>query len=294
MRVDASAKGRMALDEPVVSVVIRAKDKARTIRDVIESVKRQTVPVEVIVVDSGSLDATPEIAREMGARIVSIPADTFTYGGAINTGIAASSADYVLVLSAHCPLPDNRWLEIALQHFCDSRVAGVNGAPNNPVRPNRSLSAEHRLTIGAMRDIVVQDRPFYGFVGFSNTAALLRRSVCTQLPFNEEMIYAEDKEWANRATEAGHVIVYDAALGVFNAHLKAESYRSWYQRNQMASRALTEVFGDRAWTLRKTAQHARLIFAGRTGVMRLSPFHPRNLVAYAGRMSGARRGRPRT
>jgi glycosyltransferase involved in cell wall biosynthesis len=277
------------LDDAVVSAVIRAKDKATTIRDAIASVKCQTIPVEVIVLDSGSRDATPQIAREMDAQVVSIPADTFTYGGAINTGIAASSADYVLILSAHCALPDAHWLEIALRHFADSRVAGVGGAANHCVRINRSLSQEQRLIIGAMDEVVVQDRPFYGFVGFSNSASLVRRSVCLQFPFDEQMIFAEDKEWANRVTLAGHRIVFDAALGTFSDHRRTEGYQSLYRRNQLASAALTEVFGNRAWTLRKTAQHAGLVFAARSGVMRLAPFHPANLVEYAGRISGARR-----
>jgi glycosyltransferase involved in cell wall biosynthesis len=284
----------MALGEAVVSAVIRAKDKASTIRDAIASVKCQTIPVDVIVVDSGSRDATREIAREMGAHILSIPADTFTYGGAINTGVAASSAEYLLILSAHCALPGPRWLETGLRHFGDSRVAGVNGASNHRVRLNRALSAEQRLIIGAMDDIVVQERPFfYGFVGFSNTVSLVRRSVCSQFPFDEEMIFAEDKEWANRVTQAGYRIVYDAALGTFHAHRRKEGYRSLYRRNQKASAALTEVFGHRVWTLRKTAQHAGLVFAGRSGVMRLAPFHPANLIEYAGRISGGRRAAPR-
>jgi glycosyltransferase involved in cell wall biosynthesis len=277
------------LDEVVVSAVIRAKDKASTIRDAIASVKCQTVPAEVIVVDSGSRDATPEIAREIGAQVLSIPAETFTYGSAINIGVAAARAEFVLILSAHCALPNPRWLEIAMRHFADSRVAGVNGAPNHRVRINRPLSAEERLHIGAMKDIVVQDRPFYEFVGFSNSCSLLRRSVCTKFPFNEEMIFAEDKEWANRVTQAGNRIVFDAALGTFIAHTRKEGYRSLYRRNQKAAAALTELFGDRVWTLRKTAQHAGLILVCRSGVKRLAPFHPAILVEYAGRISGARR-----
>jgi rhamnosyltransferase len=281
----------MALGKAVVSAVIRAKDKADTIRDAIRSVKSQTVPVEVIVVDSGSRDATREIAREMGAQILSIPADTFTYGGAINTGVAASSAEYVLLLSAHCALPNPHWLETALQHFADNRVAGVNGTPNHRTRPNRALSAEQRLIVGATDEIVVQDRPFvHGFVGYSNTASLIRRSVCTRIPFDEHLDYAEDKEWVNRVTQAGYQIVFDAALGnTFYAHRRKEGYRSLYRRNQRCSAVLTEVFGHPAWTLRKTAQHARLVFTGRSGIMRLAPFHPANLVEYAGRISGARR-----
>jgi glycosyltransferase involved in cell wall biosynthesis len=278
----------MALGEAVVSVVIRAKDKAGSIRDAIASVKCQTTPVEVVVVDSGSRDATREIAREMGAQVVSISGGTFTYGGAINTGIAASSAEYVLILSAHCILADPRWLEIALRHFSDSRVAGVNGAVNRRARFNRALSAEQRLIIGAMHDTVVQDRPFYGFVGFSNSAALVRRSTCDQFPFDVEMTACEDKEWANRVTQAGHRIVFDALLLVSSAHRRKEGYRSLYRRAQKESAALTELFGDRAWTLRVAAQNARVVFAGRSGVMRLAPFHPANLVECAGRISGAR------
>lgn len=277
------------MGEAMVSVVIRAKDKASTIRDAIASVKCQTIPVEVIVLDSGSRDATPDIACEMGARVLSIPAEAFTYGGAINTGIAAASAEYVLILSAHCALPDPRWLETALRHFGDDRVAGVNGAANHRVRLNRALSAEQRLTIGATDDIVVQDHPFYGFYGFSNTASLVRRSVCSRFPFDEDLIAAEDKEWANRVTQAKHRIVFDAALGTFGGHKRKEGYRILYRRNQKESAALTHVFGDRAWTLRKTAQHAALVFASRSGVMRFAPFHPTNLVEYAGRISGARR-----
>lgn len=282
-------KGGSGLEKATVSAIIRAKDKAGTIRDSIASVNCQTIPVEVIVVDSGSCDATREIAREMGAQVISIPSETFTYGGAINTGLAASSAEYALILSAHCALPHPRWLETALQHFRDSRVAGVNGAPRHRTRLNHALSAEQRLIIGAMDDIVVQDTPFYEFVGFSNSCALVRRQVGIEYPFDEEMIFAEDKEWANRVTQAGYRIVFDAALGTFSAHRRKEGYRSLYLRNQKASAALTEVFGRRVWTLRKTAQHVGLVFTGRSGVMRLAPFHPANLVEYAGRISGARR-----
>jgi glycosyltransferase involved in cell wall biosynthesis len=278
-----------ALEEATVSVVIRAKDKADTIREAIASVQCQTIPVQLLVVDSGSRDATPTIAREMGARVIPIPSESFTYGGAINTGIAVATAEFVLILSAHCVLPGPGWLETALRHFTDSRVAGVSGASKHRVKQHRGLSAEQRLIVGATDDVVVQDRPFYGFYGFSNSASVVRRNVCRQFPFDEELIFAEDKEWANRVTRAGHRIVFDSELGTFGAHRRKEGYRSLYERNQKAAAALTEVFDDRAWTLRKTAQHAGLVLSKRSGVMRLAPFHPANLVEYAGRLSGARR-----
>jgi glycosyltransferase involved in cell wall biosynthesis len=279
----------MALDKAIVSAVIRAKDKASTIREAIATVKSQTVPVEVIVVDSGSHDATPEIAREMGARVLSIPAEMFTYGSAINAGVAAAHADYVLVLSAHCELPGPHWLELALQHFEDDRVVGVNGTSIHDVRRSRHLSPEQRLIVGAMDDIVVQDRPFYdGFAGFSNSCALVRRSAASQFRFDEKMIYAEDKEWANRVTQAGYLIVFDAALGTFHDHILKEGYRSRYRRGYKAGEALTQLFGHRAWTLRRTAERAGLVLRTRTGKARVGFLHPANLVDYAGRISGSR------
>jgi rhamnosyltransferase len=278
------------LDAPVVSAVIRAKDKASTIGDAIASVKCQSIPVEVIVVDSGSSDATPEIAREMGAQVLPIPADSFTYGGAINSGVAAASAEYVLFLSAHCALPSPRWLELALRHFADDRVVAATGTSIHRVRPNRALSPEQRLLVGAMDEIVVQDRPFYdGFVGFGNTCSLVRRSVCYEFPFDEKMIYAEDKEWANRVTAAGHRIVYDAALGNFQGHIWKEGYRSLYSRGFRHAEAVTELFGYRVWTPRKMARTAWLIFRNRSGVMRLAFLHPGLLANYVGRIFGARR-----
>ena len=285
-------KGGTVLGQAVVSVVIRAKDKADTIRPAIASVKCQTVPIEVIVVDSGSRDGTPEIAREMGAEVVSIPAESFTYGGAINIGVALASAEYVLILSAHCALPDPRWLEHALRHFVDARVVAVNGTPVHRVRCGRELSAEQRLIIGAVDDIVVQDRPFYdGFAGFSNTCALVRKGICNEFPFHEQMIYAEDKEWANRVTRSGHRIVFDATLGTFHGHIRDEGYRSRYSRGYRHSKALTEVFGFRVWTLRKTIQYAWFIFRNRSGVMRIAFLRPATLVDYVGRISGARSAR---
>jgi rhamnosyltransferase len=274
----------------LVTAVIRAKDKADTIGDAIASLTRQTTPVEVVVVDSGSEDQTLEIASRMGAKIVTISSASFSYGGAINTGVAASSAEYLLILSAHAVLPSDRWLEVALQHFGDSLVAGVNGAvANSRAKRNRALSAEQRLIVGELHDIVVQDRAFRGFVGFSNTASLVRRSVCVEFPFDEEMIACEDKEWANRVTQAGHRIVFDPALAVSGAHRQTAGYRSLYRRARNESAALTAMLGEPAWTMRIAAQHLGLVFAGRAGITRLAPFRPANLVENAARLSGARR-----
>jgi glycosyltransferase involved in cell wall biosynthesis len=55
-----------------VSAVIAAYNAEAFIAETIESVRAQTLPVaEILVVDDGSTDSTAEIARGMGARVIS-------------------------------------------------------------------------------------------------------------------------------------------------------------------------------------------------------------------------------
>lgn len=61
-----------AIQWPRVSVVVCSYNGARTIRDTLDGLKALDYPdYEVIVVDDGSTDATPAIAREYGVKIIS-------------------------------------------------------------------------------------------------------------------------------------------------------------------------------------------------------------------------------
>jgi rSAM/selenodomain-associated transferase 2 len=57
---------------------------------------------EVVVVDGGSTDRTPELARELGARVVTGPPGR---GGQLNQGAAAATADILVFLHADTTLP---------------------------------------------------------------------------------------------------------------------------------------------------------------------------------------------
>ena len=84
------------------SAIVRVKDEAGPIRHALDSLRRQTVPVEIVVVDSGSTDGTLEVARAVADRLVEISPERFTYGHALNVGAAAASGRVHIALSAHC------------------------------------------------------------------------------------------------------------------------------------------------------------------------------------------------
>ena len=73
-----------------------------------EDALRRTLPAavaaadEVVVSDGGSGDATVEVARQLGARVVAGPAGR---GGQLNRGAAASDADVLIFLHADTTLP---------------------------------------------------------------------------------------------------------------------------------------------------------------------------------------------
>ena len=116
---------------PRASVVVRAKDEARDIERTFKVLRRQTVPVEIVVVDSGSTDGTVEIAKRWCDRLIEIPAENFTYGYSANLGAEAASAPFCFSLSAHCAPEGDDWVEHSLRHYAREDVAATNGGHGN-------------------------------------------------------------------------------------------------------------------------------------------------------------------
>jgi tetratricopeptide (TPR) repeat protein len=80
-----------------VGLSMIAKNEAHTLRFCLDSV--QGVVSQIVVVDTGSTDSTPEIAREFGATVTSLAWEN-DFAKARNTGLELMTTDWVLVLDA--------------------------------------------------------------------------------------------------------------------------------------------------------------------------------------------------
>jgi glycosyltransferase involved in cell wall biosynthesis len=82
---------------PTTSVIIPALNEAESIVQVLGAIPRQNI-AEILVVDGGSTDGTPELALSHGARLIHEPRRG--YGRACATGLAAAKGDFVVFLDA--------------------------------------------------------------------------------------------------------------------------------------------------------------------------------------------------
>jgi hypothetical protein len=86
---------------PLVSIVIDSYNYARFLREAIDSALGQTYSrVEVVVVDDGSTDDSPEIILSYEDRVVPVLKQNGGQGSAFNAGVAASQGDIVTFLDS--------------------------------------------------------------------------------------------------------------------------------------------------------------------------------------------------
>ncbi len=224
-----------------VSVIVRARDEAASIGRCLELVENQHAEgaVETIVVDSASRDGTGAIAAAAGARVVSIPARAFTFGGSLNLGAANARGRILVALSAHAFLPDAGWLARALAPFADTRVACTSGDRWGPdAQPLREPVAQD--IAGARR------HPDWGY---SNAAGAFRAELWRRRPFRVDLPGREDQEWARYWLEQGFVCVIDPALAVDHDHshdpVPAVYRRARREAEALASYAELPPYGSR-------------------------------------------------
>src|SRR5262245_33911908 len=180
-----------------VGIVIRTLNESEFIGTCVDKLRGQEgdFELDILVVDSGSTDATVELARSHGARIMTISPSEFDYSKALNDGIEEARGEVVVSLSAHAIPVHDDWLVRMTAPFEDESVAGV--ASRQVPWPGAPWQEVHRLEHQFPEaGRIYADKSKDGDIVFSNAASAVRRSVWRQEPFT--LPAAEDLEWAQR------------------------------------------------------------------------------------------------
>lgn len=148
-----------------VSVVVPTLNEAGYLEDCLESVRAQTSDAidEVVVVDGGSQDCTPAIARSHGVRVLA--QSSTGIGPARHEGASATDGDWLLFVDADTTL-DRTYVEKLLA-FCDReglaaasarcRVAGARRGKAMQIVLNRLVSRLRRPILPGFNTFVRRD-----------------------------------------------------------------------------------------------------------------------------------------
>ncbi len=227
---------------PCCSVIIRAYNEERHIGRLLEGILHQTVQPEIILVDSGSTDATVAIARRYPVRVVHIAPEEFTFGRALNLGIRHATAPFIVNASAHVYPVYPDWLERLIAPFADPRVAVTYGKQRGAATTKFS---EHQIFATWFPDGTgprVQDHPFC-----NNANAAIRRALWEQHPYDETLPGLEDLAWAKWAMEQGYRVVYVPEAEVIHVH--DESFRQIYNRYRREAMAFKRIYPEARFSL---------------------------------------------
>jgi rhamnosyltransferase len=205
------------------SILIPTKNGAQDIEACLRAIyaQKHVGPFEVLVVDSGSTDATLRIVRQYPARVEQIPPEAFHHARTRNAVAALASGEFLVFLSQDAIPASPTWLMALLKNFEDSRVGAVYGRQ----LPKPDSGWERRSVFSALYgDARVVKMPMdgvglgYKYYHFSNANSAIRKKVWAATRFPEDLKVFEDVGIAKRILDAGWRIVYEPDAVAWHSH----------------------------------------------------------------------------
>jgi glycosyltransferase involved in cell wall biosynthesis len=158
---------------PLCSIIIRAFNEEDHIGRLLTGIEEQTLKdIEIIVIDSGSTDATVAIASRFPTRILSLAPDEFTFGRSLNIGCDAAKGDFLVFASAHVYPCYPDWLERLLAPFNDTSIGLVYGMQRGDGGTRYSEHQQFKRMY-PNTSVLTQKHPLC-----NNANAAIRRSFC--------------------------------------------------------------------------------------------------------------------
>jgi glycosyltransferase involved in cell wall biosynthesis len=216
------------------SIVIRAFNEEKHIGRLLTGVLQQTMrPAEIVLVDSGSTDATLAIAARFPVHIISVRPEEFSFGRSLNRGISETQSELVVLASAHVYPVYSDWLEQLVQPLSDPQVALSYGQQRGY---EGTRFSEHQVFAKWFPEGSESRQP-HPFCNNANAA--IRRSLWAVHPYDETLSGLEDLAWASWAMGQGRAIAYVAEAPVIHVH--EETLRLIYNRYRREAMALRSI-----------------------------------------------------
>jgi len=219
VRLPEVAQGEASL--PTLSIVIPVLDRAGELGRCLRSIGRIDYPkdkLQVIVVDDGSRDDSAQVARSLGALVVSSGGVRRGPAAARNVGAAQASGELLAFIDSDCTASSG-WLAELVPLFRDLKTAAVGGRVDGMC----SASCVDRYE-AVMSSLSLGSRERFGNSGddtfyLPSCNLLVRRLVFLSVGgFEESMQVGEDVDLTWRLRDAGWTIAYLPAGNIRHEH----------------------------------------------------------------------------
>ena len=246
---------------PRASVVIVTYGNLSLNRQCIESVYGRTEwpNLEVIVVDNGSTDGTPDYLRHAereypGLKVI-LNERNLGFAAANNQGLAAATGEYLVLLN-NDTIVARGWLSALIRHLHRSPSIGLVGPVTNAIGNEAMIPVGYErpeaMPAWVSRYAREHDGEIFDIPMLAMFCVAMRRSVWERVgPLDERFGVGmfEDDDYSRRVRDAGLRIV--CARDAFVHHWMKASFKSMpseeYERLFAANRRLFEEKWGAAW-----------------------------------------------
>ncbi len=221
------------MTSPLASVTIPTRNRPDILRESILSAQRQTVPVEIIVLDDGSTDHTPDMMR---TDFPEVRYERLAGGNGPcvlrNLGARLASTNILFPIDDDSVFQDPTIIERTIAEFDDPRIGAV-AIPFINIRENDIVQSRAPDT----------DKTYVCSAYLGASHALRRDLFLKYGGYHEELFYmCEERDYCIRMLDHGYVVRLGSAPPI---HHHASPVRNvWWQRMLQRRNDICHVYWD--------------------------------------------------
>ena len=236
--IPEDSEEKVDLIEEKVSIVIPTKNAGSDFDFILEKIRNQKgfEETEIIVVDSGSIDETVNIAEKYGAEVYSIKAEEFNHGETRNYGAEKATGDYILFMVQDAIPIGDFWLYNmvkVLENDPQIAAATCRQVPRSDADLFACFSIwYHRRALDFYEDRIAELTGDFDklppiekrkLCGLDDVSTLLSKDVFDKFKF-KGIQFAEDIDLGSRLIKGGYKLAFLHSVGVIHSHKRDAFY----------------------------------------------------------------------